>query len=426
MSLKDFQDHPNRLSPREIRLLLLLAVGLSLILGLLVLGNYYLADLLPTGGEFSLLRTAAQSFLFDRIEPYSANVPSAVQQEVYGRLAQPGEKPYILDIPFHLLPIFFPLGLIRNELFAKVFWLVVLEIGLLAFLIMSLRLASERVPLLPGGVIVLLCYGSFYAVQSLRIGSVVILLGVLYTGILLALRVQMDELAGALIVLSAFNWQIGAPFLIFIVVSVYWAQRWRVFLGAVMLVFILMTISFLLYPGWILPFLRATWNNLQTGFGYSTRLIFSSLWPKYGETFSWILTSVLVIVLGYEWSESRGANFQRVVWVACLTIAMTPLLGFPSEVGNLVVLLVPLVTILLAVRERWKSAGRILVAFLFVTILGLPWLVFLGMTPLPLEMNQYFLFLFLPTAAVLGLYWIRWWMIRLPRTWMDQVSSMRG
>ena len=108
MSLQEFQKHPNRFSPQEIRALVLLIAVLASILGLLVLGSYLLVDAFPNGPEFLLLRTAAQSFLFDRIEPYSANIPSTVQQEVYGRFARPGEKPYILDIPFYLFPLFLP------------------------------------------------------------------------------------------------------------------------------------------------------------------------------------------------------------------------------------------------------------------------------------------------------------------------------
>ena len=425
MSLQDFQKHPNRLSPQEVRALVLLIALFVLILGMLIVGNYYLAGMLPKGSEFLLIRTAARSFLFDRVEPYSANIPSTVQREIYGRFARPGEKPFILDIPFHLFTLFFPLGWIKDEMAARVFWLVLLELGLLAFLIMSLRLASDRVRVLPGAIIVLFCCASWYAVHSLSIGSPVILLAVTYTGILLALRAQMDELTGALLVVSAFQWQVGAPFLLFVIVSVYWARRWRVYVGAVMLLSILLAVSFLLYPGWILPFLRASWNSLQADFGDSIRKVFVYLSPQYGDLLSWILTAILVILLGYEWSESRGANFQRVVWVACLTIAMTPLLGFRTEAGNLVVLLFPFITLLLAVGERWKSAGKFLIGLLLLVLLGLPWYLTSGRSNLPAEWNQYISFLFLPVLTVLGLYWIRWWMIRLPRTWVDQVASMR-
>jgi hypothetical protein len=423
MSLQEFREHRNRLSPREIRALVLVVLAISLLIGLLALGNYFFIRSFPLSGEYHLFRIASRSFLFDRIEPYSANVPAAVQQEVYGRFARPGEKPYILDLPFHLLPAFFPLALFANDTVAQVFWLIILEVGLVAFLLMSLRLASSQVPLYVSGAIVLLCCGSFYSVQSLRLGSVAILLAAAYTGTLLSLRFEMDELAGALLVLSAFHWQIGAPILIFIVISVYWAQRWRVFLGAAMLLFILLVISFLLYPGWILPFMRAGWNNLIVDFGFSSRKIFAAFWPQYGDVLSWGLTGFLVIVLGIEWNESRGADFNRVVWVACLTIASTPLLGFRSELGHLVSLLFPLTIILLAIRQRWKTTGTILALVLGAIVVGLPWVIYTGWISFPGDTGQYFLYLFLPILTLMGLYWVRWWMIRLPRTWMDQVSA---
>jgi hypothetical protein len=425
MSFNLSQKNNKRISFQEIRTLIFLGILFTLVLGLLVAGNYYLSGLLPPGGQFSLLRTASQSFLFDRVEPYSANIPSSVQEQVYGRFAAPGEKPYILDVPFYLLPIFFPLALISNELISRTIWLIVLELGLLSFLIMSLRLATTRAPIFLSITLVIMCFISYYAVCSLVDGTEVILLGAAFTGILLALRAEMDELAGALLVLSSFWWQVGAPFLLFVIILVYSAQRWRVLVAAGMLAFLLGIISFLLYPGWILPFLRASWNNLQTGFGYSTTSIFTAIWPEFGRFFARGFAIILLIVLGIEWRASRGAKYEQVLWTACLTIAATPLLGFRSELVNLVVLLFPFIIILLFIRERWQSIGTGIAVLLLLAVIGTSWIVYL-LNVLPYDINREFLFMFLPVITILGLYWIRWWMIRLPRTWIDQVSSRRG
>ena len=424
MPTNQFQKSGKRISFQEFRTLILFGLVFIIMLVLLAVGNYYLSGVLPIGGQFSLLRTSSQSFLFDRVEPYSANIPSSVQKQVYGRFATPGEKPYILDIPFHLLPIFFPLALISNELISRTLWLIVLELGLLSFMVMSIRLATTRTPLYLAVLLVVICSSSLYAVISLQEGSEVILLGVAYTGILIAWQAEMDELVGALLVISTFQWQVGAPFLLFIVFLIFWAQRWRVLVGAAMLLFLLAILSFLLYPGWILPFLRASWNNLQTGYGFSTTSIFTSYWPKFGRIFAWGLAVILLVVLGIEWNSSRGAQTKQVVWTACLTIAATPLLGFRSELANLVVLLFPFIIILLFVRERWKSFGTSFILGLLLVEIGVPWIVYLG-DVLPYGNDREFIFIFLPTITILGLYWIRWWMVRLPRTWLDQVSARK-
>lgn len=50
---------------------------------------------------------------------------------------------------------------------------------------------------------------------------------------------------------------------------------------------------------------------------------------------------------------------------------------------------------------------------------GLPWLLYLGYLPTLRFSTAETLYLFLPLFTLLGLYWMRWWMIRPPRTWMD-------
>ena len=58
----------------------------------------------------------------------------------------------------------------------------------------------------------LLSIFSFYSVSALLDGTPVILLCLLYFGILYALQNEQDELAGALLVLTFFRWEVGLFF----------------------------------------------------------------------------------------------------------------------------------------------------------------------------------------------------------------------
>jgi hypothetical protein len=54
---------------------------------------------------------------------------------------------------------------------------------------------------------------------------------------------------------------------------------------------------------------------------------------------------------------------------------------------------------------------------------GLPWLLFIRGVPQGLGLRaDEILFLFWPVLAVIGLYWVRWWVIRPPRTWLDNLQ----
>jgi hypothetical protein len=420
MSFQDFQKSQNRLPPREVVFLILAGIIAIMVLYGLAVGNYYLANLLPDGGEFSLLRTGGRSFLFDRIEPYSGNVPARVQQQVYGSPAVAGEDLYILDIPFNLLILFFPLAFFPDATMARAFWMAFSEIAMAGFVCFVFRLMDRRISYIFIGLISIAGFASLYAYRSLLEGSPAILLGLAYVGILISLRAGFDELAGALMVFSSFQWEIGGPFLLFAILWVFWEKRWRVFTGAGMLAFILLAISFLWYPGWVLPFLRASWNSFRVGFGYSIHDILDHLWPQFGSTLGWVLTAILVVTLVYEWRAARGVNFNRFIWAGCLTLAASPLLGYHVEMDQLVPLTLPIMLVIVISWERWQKLGGGIAFLVLMFFFGAPWLLFTQGVPQEFGLRvDEILFLFWPVFTVIGLYWVRWWMIRPPRTWLD-------
>ncbi len=424
MSFQDFQKAPNRLTSRDVGLLALVVVIVILVVSALGAANYYLAGLLPDGGEFTLLRTGGRFFLFDRIEPYTANIPASVQEQVYGRAALPGEDAYILDIPFHLLIAFFPLALFPDELMARAFWMALTEIALFGLIFFSIRLLGRQISRIFMILIFSACFVSLYAYLSFLEGSPTILLGLAYAGILLSLRADLDEWTGALLVLSSFQWEIGAPFLLFIVLWVVWERRWRVFIGAAMLSFILYAITLFIYPGWVMPFWRAAWNSFRTEFGFSVHEILGALWPDYGSALGWVLTAALVVALGYEWRAARDANSPRFVWAAFLTLAVTPLLGQRVQMDQLVLLSMPLMLIVAVSRERWRKLGLAIALMLLLFYFGIPWLLYTQGAPQGIGLTgEELLFLFWPVFAVIGLYWMRWWIIRPPRTWIDNFTQ---
>jgi hypothetical protein len=191
-----------------------------------------------------------------------------------------------------------------------------------------------------------------------------------------------------------------------------------------MLSFILFFISFLLYPGWIIPFLRATVNNLRADFGFNIHAIFVHFWPAYGQFLAWIFTGSLIILFGYELSWARSGDDRRFYWAACLGLAIAPLLGFRTEMQNLAVLVIPLALIFAIVHDRWRRIGNWLTFLLMLIVFGIPWIMnYFFLASLGI-MAKEIIFLFLPLFTLVGLYWIRWWAIRPPRILSDLANRL--
>ena len=104
-------------------------------------------------------------------------------------------------------------------------------------------------------------------------------------------------------------------------------------------------------------------------------------------------------------------------------LAAAPLLGYPVEMDQLIPLMLPIMLVIVYSRERWLKLGNGIAFFVLLFFFGFPWLLFIKGVPqsFGLQADQV-LFLFWPVFAVVGLYWIRWWVIRPPRTWLDSLQ----
>lgn len=420
MSFSEFQKSPKGYSFQDIQFIVIVSFGLLLLLA----GNLFLATILPASGEFLVLREGGRGFLFDKLEPYGLSVPAYVQEKIYQHKIPDGEKPYILDIPFHLLLPYFVFAL-GSEVFARGIFFFLLECALLLVVFLGMRLAEWEPTPLQLLLFFIVSLLNFYTVDSFLKGAPTIFLLLAYAGIIQSLQYFQDELAGALLVFTGFQWEIGGPFFILILFYVFRSRRWRVLTGFGMVALILIFISFFLYPGWVLPFLRAVYNNWIADFGFSMRHVAQYIWPQQSVLLGWIFTGIVVAILGYEWSKVNADDSRRLYWVSCLTLSISPFLGFRLGLEQLVVLILPLGLILNVMSGRWERFGNSFALAFMILYFAIPWLVFLQVVPRFGHKAQEVLFLLLPAVTVIGLYWVRWWVLRPPRLWADQVGGIR-
>lgn len=410
-----FQSPSKSLTPRDYQFIALVTILFLIISTALVVANLTLTG----GGDFYAHWVGSRGFLFEKMDPYSAEVPARVQALVYEDSAQAGREPYILDTPFQILLLYFPFSLLSDPQLARAIFTLILELALFALALLSLRLTDWEAPRSFLILFFLFSIFNFYAFQAIFEASPVILLGLIYAGILLALRAGQDELAGALMAVSLYYWEVGAPFLFLVAWRAYREGRGRILAGFGMLSIVLLAVSFLLYPNWIIPYLRAGMNNLRADFGFTTQDAFAQIFPSQNGIFAWIFIGILVIVLGYEWSIAHSADFRRFYWACCLSLAASPLLGFRTEMENLAVLVIPLALIFAVIHDRWRRIADGLTILLLLAVFLVPWAVYLFALPRFDGPAREIIFLFLPLFTILTLYWIRWWTISPPRIWSD-------
>ena len=411
-----------KLTYRDIQLFLsFLLPGLALIVGLVAM-NWWFAGKYGTGGDFLPAWNGSRAFLFENIDPYTRTVAEKTQVEFYGRAAQEGEFPYALDIPFPFLVLVFPFAFISDVVWARAVWATLSEFGLMLLALFALRLAGWS----PKRWFTILLLGFslawFFSLNALMEGSFSILFVLALVGALLAIWDFNDELAGFLLAVSAMKWEITLLLWLLIVIGAYSSKRWRVFAGMGMTWFLLGAISFLAYPNWFWPYMRAVATNWRAGDLLSPAHFLEEWIPGYGLGLALLVVAVLLLLLVVEWFTAlRSRDYRRIAWVAALAIAITPLLGFSITFANLAPLVFPIAFLLSFVWERWGKHAYLATSFLVVLFYFLP--LFFRWPGIASRIPADGLAFLVPSILIiLCLYWIRWTLVRPPRTWLDGVK----
>jgi hypothetical protein len=443
MAFRDIRKQRKWLSAEEIRLL---AIGL-IILAVMLAGNIALARVLPGGEWFFQRWSGARAFLIEIIEfsngvkgarimpegtpdllnaatgPYTTELAQRTQEIVYGRRAFSSEYTYVLNDPFFILLLYSPLALISDFTLARGIWMMFSELALIGTVLLALNLSEWQ----PRRWLYVLLIGfglfQYFSLNALVTATPAIFLAFLYLCILFALRSYADEAAGFLLALVAYQWEVGGLFFLFVLFFVVTNRRWGVLAGLGMALFVLLIISFLTNSGWGLPYIRAALSAWYRGETLTLGYILSTWLPTLRFPIGPIVALVLGILFFIEWWDAAGAHFRQVVWAASLSLAATPLMGFPIFSSNHVVLIMPFIMILALVWERWPRYRALRVVLLFLLILFVPFVMYYRVVtvydPLMLDLIS----VIPPVAAILGLYWMRWWVLRSPRTLFDRVGD---
>ena len=421
MAFKDIRKSRKWLSAEEIRIIVALLILLSALLAL----NLWLARTLPAGEWLYLRWSGARAFLFDEIQPYSTQVAQGVQQIVYGRDAFATEYRYVLNDPIYILLLYTPLALFPDFTIARAVWMLTAEIALFTSVLFSYRLSEWPPPRALNIILVGFGLFNFFSLNALVTASPTILLNFLYLGILLSLRSFSDELAGGLLFLSAYQWEVSGLFFLFVILFVIGNRRWGVLAGFGMALIVALIATFLIDPGWGLPYIRAVISNIIQSVRLNLGVILSGWFPEARFSLGGVVSIFLIVVVFLESLGAVDAPFRRVVWVASLALAGMPLVGLGMFPSNYVVLVLPLILVISLVWERWLRRRLIAVILILFAFLFVPFWLYLETVVAYAPFYTELLYVLPPVAMLAALYWMRWWVVRSPRIWADQIGNRR-
>ena len=421
MAFQDIRKSRRLLTPADVGFIL---GALILLVALLAL-DIHLARTL-SGGEWLYLRwRGARAFLFEHVEPYGSIVAQRVQELAYGRQAFLNEYPYALNDPFYIVLLYTPLALFSDFAIVRGIWMLLSQAALIGIVLLSLNLSEWKPPLWM--LVVLMGFGlfSYFSISALLSASPAIFLTLIYLLILSALRSFSDELAGVLLFLVAYQWEVGALFFLFVLVFIVMNRRWRVFTGFGMAFILLALVSLIANRGWIIPYIRAVLFDGTRGISYTFGITLSYIFPSLNISINKWISAVVSVVILFEAIRSADEHARQVMWVAFLALSMNPIVGFAIFPSNHIALLPAAILITALVQERWQASRIVTSAFL----VGLVVFFYLGfyfeMLDASSQLYSELISILPPLLTVIGLYWMRWWAVRPPRIWADQLGARK-
>ena len=406
---------------------LLFGLLLAGIIGLTIL-NYRFSEQNPGGNDFLARWMGARLWLRDGISPYDENVGLATQQMIYGRPADPsqGEDKHFFIYPLYSMIFFGPFGLLDFTP-ARALWMTVLEISLVLFVFVSVRLTGWRVSALTTTALILFAIVWYYGIRTLILGQFSGINALLIALTLLFVQQKQDVPAGIMLTLSTSKPQMVVLLVPFVLLWAFSTGRRGIITGMLVTMAVLLVASFALIPNWFLEMLRqiSEYPSYTAYLQINSPLSYiADLMPGIRTTLNGVLNVLAGLYLLIEWVLAWGKDQRHFLWTAAMTMVITNLVAYRTATTDSLILL-PVLFLMFRVWEyRWKGLGRGLV---WVTIIALfvgLWALFI--TTVQGNQESPIMYLPLPFFCLIGLWWVRWWAMRPDRLMFDELAARLG
>jgi hypothetical protein len=381
-------------------ILFFMGVILLLYLGTISLENY--ASQTIRSDEFAINYSAAKNWITQERSPYDPlNGVRINNQQTDDKN---GDETYfrypllttLVIMPFTLLPL----------ASAKAAWMVFSVLCLITGSLLMIASGGKKIDIYVLAGLAAFSALNFFSVVALSTGNLLPQLFLVIMLVLTLLKDRHDAMAGFLSSGILLLPQFGILTVIFLNTWAIKGKRQR-FLTSFWAGFVFMLgISTILEPAWLRGWLSSIIQDIYTNGSY-TSLLSQMIRTDHANAL-WIHLiphlSLLLLVIASSTSFTYQSG-EGLAWMLSLILAMNSMLAFPALPGIQLLCLPAIIMVIgtwMARRGAFsKTFFWVITALLFV----IPWIT-------GIFSNLVIHSIFYATFALLGLYWIRWWMVR--------------
>ncbi|WP_299026087.1 hypothetical protein [uncultured Thermanaerothrix sp.] len=400
-----------------------LFLALAVLISLLVFLNYRLVQYQrQTGSDFFVGWQSMRLLLQEGVSPYANTTAQRIGRMGVEVGLDVSWVPF--NAPLYALILYLPFAIVKDFTLARALALSVAEISIGLALYLSLQATTWRPRAWVWGVLALFGIGWFPGAMALLGGSVIPAVVLFVSLGLWAVRTRHEEIAGVALGLAMVRPHVVG---ILIVVILLWAlfTRRNLILLWFLITVVLLSLFFALFlPSWPLEYLAMLVNRQRPLVGLTVGEALRVFFPGIGTRLGLAISAMMGAVLLVELMLHRRGGLRAFVWLASLSLVVTPWTGIRLRPEDLSLFLPAIVLVGSLWIERWQRVGLILFGVIGV-MLGIGAWGMAGwriMERLPPQ-NLALLILLIPLMGIALLYWVRWWAIRPPSVWMDLIRQ---
>jgi len=377
--------------------------------------NLFVMARVPFIDHFAIPWAAGRSWLLGGESPYAPSVYDLANMaiEESGFLAVLPET-QTLTLPFLSLLFFLPFSLIPFAI-SRVIWVTILTISVGLIIYLSIHLAGWKLSLIGNfGVISILIIWlpSASGILSGQLSPIIIAMTLV--GIYLLISGQ-DTSAGFILALTFSSAaSVGLVLLILLVWSIS-QKRWSLLTSFFSGVIFLLVVSWLVLPAWFMDW-ASVMLNLYDGLDWlNTPLMgLASLLPGIADFFSIFLHAAFLLYGLIILITLKGKSGRVFIYKIFSFFIIVYLVNIQGSIIHLLLVIPAMLMVFRFWSERWKLFGKLLSwGTLFLIGFG-SWLLVFSQIDFTTSFDVPLLSIGYPIFVSMGLFWIRWWALRIP------------
>jgi hypothetical protein len=316
--------------------------------------NYQFSESNPGGNDF-LARWMGARFVLKGIQPYDDRVALETQNWIYGHAADPsrGEDLSRFAYPLYSMIIFGLFGFFDFTT-ARALWMTVLEVGAIAFAVLTAAIAGWEGQRGKVAVWILFALFGYFGFRAMINGNPIVLVSLFLASAIVLLGKSFPLPAGILLAFATIKPQVVIFPILWIILWCLFQKRYAVLVYFGVTLAVLVGVCMVFVPNWIILNLREIINYPAYTEPGNPAAVLGLWFGGAGRIAGWILSLALLAGMVWVWLRNRNGSFWNFLIIMGVTISAAPMLGIPFDPGNEYLLLLPIAVGL----SVWKESSR--------------------------------------------------------------------